>query len=295
MNDVILWVALATPESGSLRNRFISIGSLLDPARGWPVYLKEYIDPIIQVTGAKRIMFDCIWGRQPNKVVHYGAWRACQKLFPHLTAHDEFVDTFDDFRERNGLDELIGYIGTPSLDTEYPTDTRPDQKRQYRADATNTLLESEFSIGLDAATSSKSGPTDWIEANSLVNDGATVYVEGRCRKGQPLNVENLGVFEATPNYMNQCNYTPDVYYGGDVPKFTQGRSYASSWQDSTLAMLGRAKTSIVHLHTDTVNFWNMTLDEAAHRIKCWRNYEPIDSVSVPIWLARRLAEAGKWE
>ena len=298
-----MWHPL-TDTGGLPELRYIKSTSLLDPALSWKHYLSEGVDPIIQATGITTHHWDRIFGlpEDDRKQVQFGAYQAAKKVhaLKHLTSHGKFVKAFKDFSERNGIVENIAYVGTPTNDREYRTlEGRTDRKLQYQHDALNSVTEAQFSVGLDASTASFTTTVDWSLANSLAAGGRTVYVESRPhgKSLTGLNVEKLGAYETTGAFELFSNYEKGGDYSGDVVTFTR-KENPQSWQDPDLEILGRAKSFYILLHVDTVNFWTMTLDEAAHRIKCWLNYRLPNGkevgIAIPAWLIRRLVAAGKW-
>jgi len=259
---------------------------------GWQYWLKQNEDVIAQ-TGIKRQLVNRLFGHPVGQPVQFGAHEQCRREFPKelksLWKHDQFVEDWGHWIERNEIEECIAYIGTPSLDYIYKELERFDERAEYVSESLNSITQAGLSVCLDAA-GSRVGNTDRAIANWLA-DSVKTYIEPE------YNHNNLddGYIETNPIDRNKVGVLCDARYWFGNAKEYKARSFETS--------LGGAKEIILwmdgSMHPSKNQQIKSVTEAGAERLEEMLNYRLPDNSRLTLiingWWARRALEHGVWK
>jgi hypothetical protein len=263
-------------------------GSFMDPAVGWQGWWNDYVNPLIAATGIKRHFLDRIGGVPESGVVQFGAIKHAARIndLKHLYRHRDFVRFWEPIVEE--MEEVVGYIGTPTLDLDYlarvnDPQVKMDKLLQYQHDSLNSILESGMNVGFDANVASECDETDWTVTRQLVEDGKNkglrVYVEARGNGTPTYDYANTYCFEATNGHK---------LFGGKPP---WNYNPPKDWQDPDETLLKSYAGYLLLLHVDELNF----VQTPAEQIDIIQNWLDLGyDICLPNWIVDKIIKADRW-
>lgn len=146
-------------------------------ARGWQGFVDEQVLPTIERHGLRRVMLHNPFGTLPDEPMQFDQYLAAREAgLDWLT--DGFVAAWRPLTER-GI-EVIGYMGSPRLDSESQQlleagDSRVFRERAWAAIA--PLVAAGMAIGYDAAAAAEEDSPTYRFAQAMRARGIRVYIE----------------------------------------------------------------------------------------------------------------------